>query len=51
MINLDKFIDIHKGKTCYIFGDGPSIKYFDLSRFDDYIGISCGNQIFHKDFK
>ena len=50
MINLNKFYNIHKGETCYIFGDGPSIKHFDLSRFDDYIGISCGNQIFHKDF-
>lgn len=50
MINLNKFHNIHKGETCYIFGDGPSIKYFDLSIFDNHIGISCGNQIFHKDF-
>lgn len=49
-MSLMNFQNIHKGETCYVFGDGPSIKHFDLSTFDDYIGISCGNQIFHKDF-
>jgi len=48
--NLWSFEDKHKGETCYIFGDGPSIRYFDYSNFTDHIGISCGNQIFHKNF-
>ena len=30
MLNINKFHNIHEGETCYIFGDGPSIKYFDL---------------------
>lgn len=51
MFNLDKYKDIHKGETCYIFGDGPSIKWFDLSKFTDHIGISCGVIPFHNDFE
>lgn len=50
MISLKNFQNAHKGETCYVFGDGPSIKHFDLSRFDDHIGISCGSLILHKDF-
>ncbi len=48
--NLRSFKDKHKGETCYIFGDGPSIRYFDYSNFTDHIAISCGNQIVHKNF-
>lgn len=51
MFNLEKYKDIHKGETCYIFGDGPSIKWFDLSKFSDHIGISCGVIPFHNDFE
>jgi len=51
MFNLNKFKDIHKGEACYIFGDGPSIKWFDLAEFADKIGISCGSIPFHNDFK
>lgn len=50
MIGIKKFHNIHKGKTCYIFGDGPSIKWFDLSQFNNHVGISCGLQMIHKDF-
>ena len=49
-MSLKRFKDIHKGQTCYIFGDEPSIKWFDLSNFDDHIGIACGNQMLHNDF-
>ena len=48
LINLR---DIHKGQECYIFGDGVSLKYFDLSVFSDKIAIGSNNLIFHKDFK
>ena len=51
MLKLNKYKDIHKGETCYIFGDGPSIKWFDLAEFGDHIGISCGSIPFHNDFK
>jgi hypothetical protein len=48
--NLLSFRNKHKGDSCYLFGDGPSIRYFDYSKFSDHIAISCGNQIFHKEF-
>jgi hypothetical protein len=34
--------------SCYIFGDGPSIRYLDYEDFLDRPVISCGNQLFHK---
>lgn len=47
---LEKFRNRHEGDTCYIFGDGPSIKWFDLSAFADHPAICCGMIPFHKDF-
>jgi hypothetical protein len=44
------FLDRHKGESCYIFGNGTSLKYFDLNRFSDRISISCNNLFLHKDF-
>ena len=46
-----RFKDIHKGESCYIFGNGASIKYFDLEQFDNRIVIACGLLFLHKDFK
>lgn len=46
-----KFNNIHEGESCYIFGNGPSINYFDLTKFNDKISIGIGAIIFHKDFK
>jgi len=37
--------------SCYIFGDGPSIRYLDYADFLDRPVISCGNQLFHKQHK
>ena len=51
MFNINKYHDLHKGESCYIFGNGPSIKWFDLSVFSDYVGISTGSIPFHNDFK
>lgn len=45
-----KFYNIHKGESCYIFGDGISIKFFDLKNFTDKIGIACNYIPFHNDF-
>jgi hypothetical protein len=47
----EKFRGIHDGETCYIIGDGPSVKWFDLSAFSDHPAICCGFLPFHKDFK
>ncbi len=47
---LEKFSNRHDGDTCYIFGDGPSIKWFDFGAFSDHPAICCGMIPFHKDF-
>jgi hypothetical protein len=44
------FKNIHQGESCYLFGDGISIKYFDLNKFKDKISIPCGFLLFHNDF-
>ena len=41
----------HEGETCYLFGDGVSIKYFDLSSFADKISFSLNWISVHKEFK
>jgi hypothetical protein len=48
---LKKFKGIEQGASCYIFGDGPSIKFFDLKNFKDKPSICCGMIPFHIDFK
>ena len=43
--------NIHKDESCYIFGDGISIKFFDFKNFSDKISF-VGNYIpFHNDFE
>jgi len=49
-INLN-LKDIHKGETCYIFGNGGSIKYYDLSIFNDHISIGLTHIPIHKQFR
>ena len=48
---VTRFKNKHEGETCYIFGDGVSIKYFDLSLFSDKISFSLGKIQYHKDFR
>jgi|SaaInlStandDraft_3_1057020.scaffolds.fasta_scaffold28814_2 hypothetical protein len=43
-----KFKDKHKGEECYLFGNGGSIKYFELSRFSDKISFGCNSLHLHK---
>ncbi len=45
-----RFRGLHSGESCYIFGDGPSVKWFDLSSFSDLPSICCNFMPFHKDF-
>lgn len=48
---IKKYRNLHKGESCYIFGDGISIKWFDLNEFSDKLAISAGGLIpFHKSF-
>jgi len=46
-----RFHKIHSGKSCYIFGCGASLKYFDLKNFNDKIAICCSSLFLHEDFK
>ncbi len=45
-----RFKNKHKGESCYIFGNGVSIKDMDLGCFSDKIGFGCNLLFFHKDF-
>jgi hypothetical protein len=45
-----KFKDVHAGESCYLFGDGVSIKWFELGAFADKPSIPCGFLPLHKDF-
>ena len=33
--------DKHKGETCFIFGNGGSLKYYDLSALPSNVAIAC----------
>ena len=44
-----KFKDKELGKSCYIFGDGPSIKWFDLRNFSDRDVITLSAIPLHRD--
>lgn len=44
------FEERHKGESCYLIGNGASIKYFDLERFGDKTVIGCNALFFHRDF-
>ena len=45
-----KFLDIHNGESCYLIGNGSSLKYFDLEQFNDRLSIGCGQLFLHKDY-
>ena len=46
-----KYFNLHLGQECYIFGNGDSIKYFDLALFSDKISFGCNALRLHKDFQ
>jgi len=41
--------NIHKGESCYIVGDGISLKYIDFSLLPKKKAIACNYSIFHKE--
>jgi hypothetical protein len=48
---IQKFKNIHKGQEGYIFGDGVSLKWFDLNHFSDKVSLAAGSLIpFHNSF-
>ena len=48
--HLGKFYNLKKGKDCYIFGTGPSIKWYDLKNFSNKESIVTGLLPFHREF-
>jgi len=47
---IHQYKDTHRGESCYIFGDGVSVKWFDLGAFSDKLAIPVAFIPFHKDF-
>ena len=50
-MNIEQFKDIHKGKRCFILGNGPSLNQIDLSLLKDEITFGCNHIYLMKDFK
>jgi hypothetical protein len=48
---IHRYKDAHRGESCYLMGDGVSVKWFDLAAFNDKIAIPCGFLPWHKEFK
>jgi hypothetical protein len=46
----NKFKDIHKGETCYIIGNGASLKSMDLGCFSDKLTIGLNFLCIHNQF-
>lgn len=44
------FKNIHKNKTCYILGTGPSVKNYDLKKLKDEFIIGTNFAFLHPDF-
>ena len=44
-----RFKKIHSGEICYIIGEGPSLKYFDLGLFSDCPTIGINHFFLHRD--
>ena len=42
--------NIYNGKTCYIFGNGFSLKFIDLKKFSNQKSFVCAWNYLHKDF-
>jgi len=51
LAKVKNFKDIHKGESCYIVGDGISLKYFDFKLLPPKKTIACNYSIFHKEIK
>jgi len=49
-LNLKEFYNLHEGESCFLFGDGPSVRMIDYSFFTQKIAFTCGMQLFHRDF-
>lgn len=48
--NNEKYRDLHKGKRCFIIGNGPSLNKHDLTLLKDEITISVNSMTVTKEF-
>jgi hypothetical protein len=48
---IRQYKDMHKGESCYLIGDGISLKWFDLKEFSNKISFSLSTIPFHNDFR
>jgi len=46
---FDEFYGRNAGQECYIFGNGPSLKWMDLNQFTDRPSIAVNFLFFHKE--
>ena len=46
---LDELYQRHAGEECYLFGDGISLKWMDLTQFTDRVSIMGPMGLFHKE--
>ncbi len=44
-----QFKNLHQGESCYIFGDGASIKWFNLNMFPKKPTFTLKSMLFHKE--
>ena len=42
--------NVYHGQTCYLFGNGYSLKYIDLKKFNNVLSFTTGLNYIHKDF-
>jgi len=47
---IHRYRDAHRGESCYLIGDGVSVKWFDLGAFAGKTAIPCAFLPFHRDF-
>ena len=47
---VNKFENLHKNESCYLIGDGSSVKWFDLHKFNNLISLTVGYIPFHNDY-
>jgi len=44
-----KFSNRHESEECYLFGNGVSLKFFDLDKFSDKISFGCNELRIHNE--
>ena len=42
--------NIYYGQTCYLFGNGYSLKFIDLKKFNNFLSFTTGLNYIHRDF-